>query len=79
MAYNTLFTSTDLSTNSVFLSNVKFLKQHTQFKGLVQHLSKPTLKCYYARLNLVEEVRTEFRDIETPEDMKQEPKRKESM
>lgn len=40
MAYNSLFTSTGLSTNSVLFFIVKFLKQHTQFKGVVQSLSK---------------------------------------
>lgn len=40
MAYNSLFTSTGLSTNPVLLFIVQFLTQHTKFKGLVQSLSE---------------------------------------
>lgn len=76
MGYNSLFTSTGSSTNYVLLSIVKFLKQYTQFKGVAQSLSKCSWNCYYAVLNLVEEVRIYLRKIDTLENMKWEPERK---
>jgi len=77
MAYNSLFISTGTSTNSLLFCTVQFLKQYTQFKGVIQSLSKLSWKCYYGILNLVEEVRIYLRDNEIPADMKSEPERKE--
>lgn len=66
LAYKSMINSTGLSTNSISLLSPppQFSNQHKEFKSILQSLSKVSFKCYYAILDLVEELRTCLRELQ---------------